>query len=77
MTTDLVTIGPMQPVVEARKQLSPGSLDADDLDVAAITHQIEQAAASGDKLADIEKMRRLSDVVAGRDAWSRHGHCGC
>ncbi len=64
------------------QQLSPGSVDDDDLDVSAITQQIEQAAASGDKLADIEKAllslqsrnRRLDAVFQAAERYIRSGH---
>lgn len=64
------------------QQLSPGSANDDDLDVSAITQQIEQAAASGDRLADIEKAllslqsrnRRLDAVFQAAERYIRSGH---
>lgn len=64
------------------QHLPPGPVDADDLDVSAITQQIEQAAASGENLADIEKALlslqsrnlQLNAVFQAAERYIRSGH---
>ncbi len=64
------------------RQLAPGDVDADDVDVSALAQQVEQAAASGEKLADIEKAllalqarnRQLNAVFQAAERYVRSGH---
>lgn len=64
------------------RQLAPGHVDADDVDVSALAQQVEQAAASGEKLADIEKAllalqarnRQLNAVFQAAERYVRSGH---
>ena len=63
-------------------QLASVSVDADEVDISALAHQVEQAAASGETLTEIEQAllslqsrnRQLNAVFQAAERYVRSGH---